>query len=259
MKIVTFNIRIEHTTKAERINDFVHRAGGILMKIDKEDPDILCFQEVTPGIGDFLLRHLPDYTLLGHEREADDSAGYNPIAIKKGMFDVLYRRIFWLSDTPEVPGSRLPEAQARGPRVCTALQLRRRADHKVFSVYNTHLDFVSPEVTLGMMSVVLKQLQTDQKAEAMPFFVTGDMNAPPENPAIAYANAFADPVLVDITRHIPVTNHDFGAPLEAQSKLDYIFTDEETAKTVTEVTIWDDCHAGIYLSDHYPVSAQLQF
>ena len=44
MKITTFNIRCKFDT--DGINSFVHRAGFIFHKIQKEKPDVIAFQEV---------------------------------------------------------------------------------------------------------------------------------------------------------------------------------------------------------------------
>jgi len=56
--------------------------------------------------------------------------------------------------------------------------------------------------------------------------------------------------LVDTTESIPTTFHDYG---NRDIKIDYIFATKELAEQVSAVGAWDDCHAGIYLSDHYPI------
>jgi len=37
-------------------------------------------------------------------------------------------------------------------------------------------------------------------------------------------------------------------------KIDYIFTDDKTAGTVSEPNVWDDNRDGVWLSDHFPIS-----
>jgi len=256
MKIVTFNIRIECSPQVQHINDFVHRAGGILMKIDAEDPDIICFQEATELIKAFLRRHLPGYTFLGHGREADLAGESCIIAVKTDLFDVICCDTFWLSDTPDLPGSLFAAGQSKFPRICTTAKLLRRSDKKAFALYNTHLDFFTQEVALNGMKLILARLQKDQQQAPMPFFLTGDLNSTPDSPAIRYAKSFSAPELVDLTDRIPITDHNFG---KTASKIDYIFSDTDTAKSLQSVSVWDECHAGIYLSDHYPVCAQLNF
>ena len=52
MKFVTFNIRCQ--PYLDGINAFIHRAGMIYDKIQKETPDVVCFQEVVPFQLEFL-------------------------------------------------------------------------------------------------------------------------------------------------------------------------------------------------------------
>ena len=259
MKLVTFNIRIESPMETQQVNNFIHRAGGILEKIHQEAPDVICFQEVTNLIRDFLRRHLTDYTMYGHGREADCTGESCVVAVKNGMFELLNCDTFWLSDTPDVPGSKFPEGQSRFPRICTVVRLLRCCDKQIFTIYNTHLDFFTDEVSLAGMKLVFQRVQEDRRKWDTPFFITGDLNSMPDSPTITYANRFTNPAVADLTASIPCTNHDFGLFHPKSAKIDYIFTDEQTAKTVQDVYIWDDVNAGIYLSDHYPVCAVLDF
>lgn len=259
MKLVTFNVRIESPMETQQVNNFIHRAGGILEKIHQEAPDVICFQEVTNLIRDFFRRHLSDYTMYGHGREADYTGESCVVAVKNGMFEMLNCNTFWLSDTPDVPGSKFPEGQSRFPRICTVVRLLRRCDKKIFTVYNTHLDFFSDEVSLAGMKLVLQRVREDRRKWDTPFFLTGDLNSTPNSPAVSYANSFSEPAVTDLTASIPCTNHDFGVFNKQYLKIDYIFADTQTAKAVKQVYVWDDCNAGIYLSDHYPVCAVLDF
>jgi endonuclease/exonuclease/phosphatase family metal-dependent hydrolase len=63
--------------------------------------------------------------------------------------------------------------------------------------------------------------------------------------------------LRDVTAHISVTFHGFqnADPV----KIDYIFMSHELASCVKDAAIWDDTVNGTYLSDHYPVCAELEF
>ena len=76
----------------------------------------------------------------------------------------------------------------------------------------------------------------------------------PDGPAVTYCHAYDKLKIVDITAHIPGTNHDFGRR-EEPNKIDYIFVTEGLAADVINVEPWTTVHSGIYLSDHYPVAA----
>ena len=63
MKFVTFNIRCDYDQDGE--NSFRFRKPLILEKIAKEQPDILCFQEVLPHVAAWLKESLTDYYVVG--------------------------------------------------------------------------------------------------------------------------------------------------------------------------------------------------
>ena len=125
---------------------------------------------------------------------------------------------------------------------------------KVFRVYNLHLDHISEEArVLGIKSAFefIDELNSKYK---LPYALLGDFNARPDSEVIRICNSRGD--IRDVTSHIPVTYHQFGQK-EEEKKIDYIYLSNELAKNVTEVKIWDDEKNGIYLSDHYPVCANL--
>ena len=62
--------------------------------------------------------------------------------------------------------------------------------------------------------------------------------------------------LVDVTCDIPFTFHDYG---RQKLKIDYIFLSPSLADKVTAIDVWRDERDGVYLSDHYPVCATLEY
>ena len=80
MKIVTFNLRCD--VDVDGANRFINRKGLILEKIDTERPDVIGFQEMTPPMRDFLIKHLPDYMFLGRSRSADFTGEHADIAYR---------------------------------------------------------------------------------------------------------------------------------------------------------------------------------
>ena len=83
--------------------------------------------------------------------------------------------------------------------------------------------------------------------------ILGDFNVIPDNPALSPLREEA--WLYDATEGITTTFHAFGKRRDV--KIDYIFLSEAMRGRVTAVAPWQDEHAGIYLSDHYPVCLSL--
>jgi len=256
MKIVTFNLRCD--VDVDGANRFRNRKGLILEKIDTERPDVIGFQEMTPSMRDFLIKHLPDYMFLGRSRSADFTGEHTDIAYRRDLYDVVGLDFFWLSPTPYVPGSRYEE-QSLCPRITTCAMLRRISDNKIFRVINTHLDHIGEPARVLGMKQIMAYIDEQNKKFDLPFFFMGDLNALPDSECIMYCKNSKAPETFELTESITdVTFHDYGKVTE-NYKIDYIFCDKETAKNKFTVTRWEDCSYGLWLSDHYPILCEIEF
>src|SRR5699024_4173131 len=116
MKIVTFNIRCDWGQDGN--NDFDFRKPHILTRIESEKPEIICFQEVLPHVAKWLKENLVNYYVVGCGRSNDLTDEELSIAFDKSKYNLLELEVFWLSETPRLPGSRY-EKQSDCPRICT--------------------------------------------------------------------------------------------------------------------------------------------
>lgn len=256
MKIVTFNLRCD--VEIDKENRFRNRKGLILEKIDTERPDVIGFQEMTPPMREFLIKHLPDYVFLGRSRTADFKGEHTDIAYRKDTYDVVGLDFFWLSPTPYIPGSRY-EVQSNCPRITTCAMLRRISDNKVFRVVNTHLDHIGEPARVLGMKQIMEYIAEQNKKFDLPFFLMGDMNALPDSECIQYCKTFEDAKAIELTDCITdYTYHAYGT-INENYKIDYIFCDEKTAQSKFTVAKWDDCSYGLWISDHFPICCEIDF
>ncbi len=251
MKLVTFNIRCAWNN--DGINSFRHRAGTILWRIREERPDIVAFQECTSQIMAFLRDSLPEYTVVFNQRNADLKGEGLATALRKEAVELLGLDAFWLSPTPFLPGSRYEE-QSNCPRICQCLTLR--CEDKVFRVYNLHLDHVSDLARRLGMEAALRRVKEDRDKLPSPLFLLGDLNATPDSGVIAYAGDNPLLPLAELTAPVDYTFHAYGNQ-PAPYKIDYIFSDADTADQPHTVSTWTDEDDGIFLSDHYPVALDI--
>lgn len=251
MKIVTFNIRC--SWDKDGINSFPHRAGGILQKISEELPDVIFFQECTEKNVNVLKNILSDYQIVFNQRNDEYRGEGLATALRKQTAELLGLNAFWLSPTPNIPGSRFEE-QSKAPRICQSVMFR--CEDKIFRGYNVHLDHICDAARRLGIEVVLNQIQCDFEKQPFPFFLCGDFNTTPESEAIQKCNDFQPIQLTELTKSIDHTFHDFGRRTEP-TKIDYIFADTATASNPYTVTLWTDESDGIYLSDHYPLCVEL--
>lgn len=247
LNIVSFNIRCQ--PYIDGINAFIHRAGYVADKILTEKPDVICFQEIVPYELDVLEKLLPNYAFYGqYNGKLDEQEGLFT-AVKKDRFELAGLETVWLSPTPYVYGSRFEDASPY-PRLCVMVYLREKETLKEFRVYNTHLDHRSEQARNKGLNIILEFIEDQQKKKFLPSLFMGDFNAQKDSETIKMCDRF-----INLTEDLGDTFHDFGKKT-GYGQIDYIFATDGVEKI--KVERWQDCHDGIYLTDHYPVSVQLE-
>lgn len=258
LKTVTFNLRMN--TMKDGINYFFNRSPFILRRIRAEQPDIIGFQEATRDIHAWLNASLDGYTIVGMGRNADFSGEANPVAFRRDRFELFGLHQFWLSETPDIPGSRY-EHQSHCPRILLSVKLRDRATGQMIYFYNTHLDHVDDEARLLGIRQVLEEIRSDFAKAPATVILTGDMNATPDEASMLEVARSKSPSLTDASGAIVNTFHGYhgGSSTEADrgKKIDYIFTN--ITDRLNRTYAWEDENNGIYLSDHYPVVCEFNF
>ena len=249
MKLVTFNIRLDWNRDSE--NNFCFRKPLILKKIRQESPDIICFQEVLPHVAHWLKESLPEYYIVGCPRGADLQDEQACIAYRATRFNLLKLDSYWLSHTPNIPGSRYPE-QSPCPRICTQVTLQDLATGKVFRLANTHLDHEGHKARILGAKQIIERMKAEDFFSGAPAILVGDLNAEPDSIEIQYiTNNFG---LRNLAQDVGITYHGFHK-VDMPAQIDYIFVTEEISCDTVEK--WTDNVNGVYLSDHYPVCAEI--
>ncbi len=250
LKICTYNLRYDNDY--DGINRFALRREYIARVFPGYEPDVVGFQEVLPHMRDWLEARLSGYTIAGTGREGDFSGECNPIAFRSDRFLLMALDTFWLSDTPNVPGSRFSTDQSICPRICTAAVLLERGTTRRLRVYNTHLDHEGEQARRQGIRLILQRIAADDaRYPGVPVVLMGDFNAEPDSEVV---KLLSHTDLRDTTGEIPGTFHSYH-PERPMSKIDYIYTnapwDAGTTRALTS------SEAGVYLSDHYPVMAEI--
>lgn len=249
MKLVTFNIRLDWNYDNE--NNFCFRKPLILNKIRQENPDIICFQEVLPHVALWLKESLPGYYIVGCPRGADLQDEQACIAYRANRFNLLKLDSYWLSLTPNVPGSRYAE-QSPCPRICTQVTLQDLVTGKVFRLANTHLDHEGHRARILGAKQIIERMKAEEFFPNAPAILVGDLNAEPNSIEIMYiAENFA---LRNIAQDVGITYHGFQKA-NPPVQIDYIFVTDEI--NCSKVEKWIDHENGVYLSDHYPICAEI--
>ena len=246
LRVMTFNLRVE--TLADGINDFFNRSHRVLEAIEREAPDLIGFQEAKDEMRAFLRKKLPQYVVLGCGRTNDYSGEGIPIAYREDQFELIEWQTKWLSETPDVPGSRFDADQSKYPRIYVCAKLRRITDGKIIAFVNTHTDHEGQRARV-LESLQLLKMMSELKADVI--FLTGDFNAMPDSEEIRMLSADKRVNLIDATASIAGTFHNYGRRVPAW-KIDYIFS----TAPASECRLVEDIPVnGMYISDHNPVVA----
>lgn len=253
LTVMTFNIR--YGTADDGPDAWPLRRAHVITLIRETAPDVLAVQEALRFQLDELASAFPAYAELGVGREDGIAAGeYAAILYRPERLAVDTSGTFWLSDTPEVPGS--ASWGNHLTRICTWALFRERASGRRFAAFNVHLDHESQPSREQAVALVLARAAALAPGTAL--IVLGDFNAGEDNPALAplraapFRDTFRD-------RHAEArwvgTFNGFQGD-STGAKIDHIFV--RGGWTVDAAAILRRRFDGRDPSDHFPVTARLR-
>jgi endonuclease/exonuclease/phosphatase family metal-dependent hydrolase/uncharacterized protein YqfB (UPF0267 family) len=259
LNIMTYNVRYDNA--GDGVNRWSNRKDVAAQIILDEDIDIVGMQEVLNNQLNDLKARLTGYSSIGVGRNGGASGEYSPIFYKTNRFTVISSGTFWLSETPDVVGSK--GWDGAHPRIATWSVLEDRANLLQLLVMNTHIDHEGFTAQREGVRLIMSRIGT-MNPNALPVVLTGDFNMTPTNSSIVYITNPSTPnhllhtkTLAQITSGPQGTVHSFGATPESQRNfIDYIFVSEQTE--VLSHAVLPDKLNNIYLSDHAPVVAKIR-
>lgn len=253
IKIMSFNLRTQ--AACDGINQFINRENFIAEKLGELKPDVIGFQEVQPLMHDWLVGALDDYYVVGGGRGNTYGDEAVSVAFRKTEFKLYDCETFWLSPTPNNPGSTYGGDQSSCPRICTWLTLKPNGGAP-FRFYNVHTDHVGVFARVLEANQVLAKISENNSKMPMKTFVTGDFNDTPDSLCIKSMLGSREVPLIDLSADSGLTYHAFGKELDKNCKIDYIFADKGTE--CLAFNVYKDSRGELYLSDHYPIMAEIE-
>ncbi|MCK9280875.1 MAG: endonuclease/exonuclease/phosphatase family protein [Melioribacteraceae bacterium] len=253
LSVMTFNIRLG--TVDDGKNNWNNRKLMVAEVISESFPDILCLQEAFKFQIDEIMSLHPNYALIGVGRDDGiDQGEYSCVLYSRDRFIVDSTGNFWLSDTPETPGS-----MTWGnvfPRICTWAKLFDKFNNKEFFVFNTHLDHQIQLARENGVKLILERMKI--VAPELPIILTGDFNSDETNPAIKLVlnNNFTDSYrALNKRTDREGTFNDFKG-IENEERIDFIFVNRFFTPIKSEIIRYN--RNGLYPSDHFPVISRFK-
>ena len=277
-----YNIRNVNGQDTKAGNGWEKRRPVVCDILRVESFDIFGSQEVLHSQLEDISKALPQYDHIGVGRDDGRTAGeYAPIFYKKDRIKCLSSGTFWLSETPEVIGSK--GWDAKYPRICTWGQFKDRRTGKKFWMFNLHMDHRGMEARRQSCHLVLAKVK--EMCGKQPYILVGDFNVDQKNEIyniIADSGVFHDSYETAPVKFAPTGAMNYFKPdYKTDRRIDHVFLSPQLKAldyAVLTYSYWDEVepdedaktaiasgkegvivHVQRLPSDHYPIGVHIEY
>jgi endonuclease/exonuclease/phosphatase family metal-dependent hydrolase len=246
LNLLSFNVRINVESDGKHAWDY--RKNNIFDFLNTKKYDVIGFQEPSLIMLNEIKHSLKDYDSFGAPR--NEGGEFTPIFIKKGLFQIIESETFWLTDSPYV------ESKIEGShytRIATYVVLKLNPN-RYLTIMNTHLDYANEKVIFNQIEYLYRMMKVLEVKYNTEMILMGDFNALPNSIGIEFLSSKFNQVYNDF-KNIGLTFHAFSDLKDGQP-IDYIFFSNQIKLENFEIIHHQE--KGNYLSDHYPIFAQIK-
>lgn len=258
---MSYNIRYDNPNDGDDV--WYERRDEVASAIRFHRPGVVGLQEVRPAQLEDLDERLPKHEWLSAGRaEADNAGEYAAVGYEKDRFNLEADGTFWLSETPDEPGS--VGWGAMLPRLVRYVELRERETNTTFYHFNTHFDHAGEESRLESARLMMDRI--GEIVPDDPVVLTGDFNcrkgSPPYEHLTGHTKASAGRTLLDTHHHAkhhhhgPTTSMTDFRNLVPDKKIDHVLVTGDV-EVLLHGIMSDTYDNGYYPSDHLPIVADL--
>ena len=256
LSVMSFNIR--YGTARDGLNVWPLRRELVAETITRFDPDLLGLQEALEFQVEFLREKLPGYSVYSVPREPRGGESC-AIFYRTADFEKVSEGTFWLSESPEKPGSKSWDSSL--PRIASWVTLHHIPTGRTLLFANTHFDHRGAEARKESAALIRSRL--NDIAKDNPIILTGDFNTPessdPHKALTVGENALVDTFDTFHPDPDPKKLATFNGfrPEPVGRRIDWILC----SPTFKIISAEIDRHTkgGRLPSDHFPVTTTLTF
>jgi len=234
-----------------------HRRDRVYQVIRDYAPDIWAVQELHQQQQPLIEADLPEFHYYGVGRDGGGNGDRNGIFYRADRFDLLASGDFWLSETPDTPGTTFPAFDDGNHRMVSWVKLHDRAANLDYFVFGTHW---SLDTTAERRSAQLIRQRLDGITGGLPTLFLGDLNATASETSVRTLRGVGDPdgpflrdAYADLGLPEGRTYHANNGGISG-SRIDHILYTQPTFVPLA-ASIVRTTPTGRYPSDHYPVTA----
>jgi len=253
-RVLTFNIR--YGTADDGANSWERRKDLVAEVLVDTAPHLVSIQEALDFQLDYLLERLPPFEKIGQHREGGAKGEFCGLLVDKQRFRVLDSGEFWLSQSPDEPGSIGWDAAC--PRMCVWAHLMDRHSGRDLVAFSTHLDHKGTRARRESVGQIVHHIVDDRMRRTVPTLLAGDFNAGESSAPLAFLEnaGFSDTyrmIWPDAGRR--GTFNAFRGRDDGD-KIDYILCSR--GFRILDAAIIKTQRNGRYPSDHFPVLAVVE-
>ena len=258
IKVITFNIRYDNPR--DSINAWPNRKAIVISFLKEEKPDLFGLQEALWHQYAAIDSALTGYVSVGVGRDDGQKKGeMNPLFVNAGRFEIVRRNTFWLSETPDVPGSKGWGASL--PRIVTWVELKEKPAGGTLYYFNTHFAHDSDSARVMSAGILLNEIR--KIAGDNRFVITGDFNMTPDSRAYAILTEAGkgNPLILDSYKITetppagPVPTFNGWSDTPRGNRIDYVFV--KNGMKVKGISTVVRKKGPVFISDHWPVMAEV--
>lgn len=251
LRVMTYNVRLP--AKSDGPDFWEHRKDIAVAVVDEKDPDIFGTQELVYEQGLYFAEKLPDYAWFGRSRRGNHEDEHMGVFYKRDRLELIEEGDFWLSETPDVPGSMSWDVTL--PRMVTWGLFRLKDSDERFYFLNTHFAHRREDAEARRNSARVIVDFVESLPEDVPLMLTGDFNSPADGAVHAtLVEELTDAWETAAERSGPEgTFHGFTGTPRAGRRIDWVLYRAPWRVQSAESVTYNE--AGRYPSDHLPVLA----
>ena len=170
LTVMTYNLKFASSNPP---NAWPQRRPLMRELIEKLAPDVFGTQEGLYGQLQDLAADLPAFQWIGLGRDGGSRGEFSAVFYRPERLEPLAFDHFWLSDTPEVIGSKTWGPKL--PRMVTWVKFRDRQTKQEFMFVNTHLDHQVQEAREKGARLIRERVAAFEAK--LPVLLVGDFNA----------------------------------------------------------------------------------
>lgn len=249
LAVMSFNLRY---AGARDGHPWRRRLPVMAELITVESPAVIGTQEGLYDQLTSLMSELPErYEWTGEGRLGGNGGEFTAVIYDSELLTALEADNFWLSRTPDVPGSK--DWHSSLPRMATRVNFAVRGAGR-FTYVNTHFDHRSAEARRRSAALLVRRAA----AEDCPVVVGGDFNASRDSGEyriLAAGSPLADswPRARRVVGRDVGTFHGYRGPAAGEPHIDWLLTTPDVAVEAVGVNTF--AVDGEYPSDHFPLQA----